>query len=118
MFVLLECAQGKSISVDVSWSYVGQEERWWFDVLASRGSAQLAPLRVVKELNGKATDVTPTGAAARENVFTQSCRAELAHFVAVLRDEATYEPPTDQVIVHRVVEAVYRSADEEKEVRL
>ena len=118
MFVLLECAQATSFAVDVTWSYIGQEDRWWFDVLASRGSAQLAPLRVVKELNGKATDVTPTGAAARESVFTQSYRAELAHFVAMLRDEASYEPPTDQVIVHRVAEAIYKSADEGKEVRL
>ena len=118
MFVLLECAQATSFAVDVTWSYIGQEDRWWFDVLASRGSAQLAPLRVVKELNGKATDVTPTGAAARESIFTQSYRAELAHFVAMLRDEASYEPPTDQVIVHRVAEAIYKSADEGKEVRL
>ena len=118
MFVLLECAQGKSFAIDVTWSYIGEDDRWWFDILASRGSAQLAPLRVVKELNGKPTDVTPTGAAARESAFTQSYRAELAHFLATLREEASYEPPTDQVVVLRVAEAIYKSADEGKEIRL
>jgi predicted dehydrogenase len=54
----------------------------------------------------------------RENAITQSYRAELAHFLAVLREEAAYEPPTDQVIVHRIAEAIYKSADEEKEIRL
>jgi len=34
-------------------------------------------------LNGKPTDVSPSGAAARESVFLQSYRAELAHFIAV-----------------------------------
>ena len=118
MIVLLEGAQGKSFAFDVTWSYVGQDERWWFDILATRGSAQLSPLRVVKELNGKAMDVTPTGAAARESAFTQSYRSELAHFVAMLREEASYEPPADQVIVHRIAEAIYKSADEGKEIRL
>ena len=118
MLVQLECAQGVTFAVDVTWAYVGVEERWWFTVLASRGSAQLGPLRVVKELNGKPMDVSPTGAGTRDSVLTQSYRAELAHFLAVVRDEAAYEPPTDQVTVHRITEAIYRSADEGKEIRL
>ena len=118
MLVHLECEGGRNFAFDVSWAYVGEEERWWFEVLASRGSARLAPLRVVKELNGKPTNVSPTGAAARESAFIQSYRAELAHFVAVITGEVKYEPPTDQVLLHRVVEAIYKSADEGKEIRL
>ena len=72
----------------------------------------------MKELNGKPVDVSPMGAAARESAFIQSYRAELAHFVAMLRDESAYEPPTDQVILHRTLEAAYRSADEKCEVQL
>ena len=118
MLVHLECDGGRNFSFDVSWAYVGEEERWWFEVLASRGSARLAPLRVVKELNGKPTNVSPTGAAARESAFIQSYRAELAHFVAVISGEVKYEPPTDQVLLHRIVEAIYKSAEEGKEIRL
>ena len=118
MFVHLECATSLSCSFDVSWSYVGGEPRWWFEVLAARGSARLSPLRVVKMLNGRPTDVSPTGAAARESAFLQSYRAELAHFVAAVRGEAKYEAPADQVVVLRVLEAVYRAADDSKEVRL
>ena len=118
MIVHLTCAQGLTCTIDISWSYVGEEDRWWFDVLSTRGSARLAPLRVVKSLNGKPTDVSPTGASARESLFIQSYRAELAHFVAVVRGETKYEAPADQVMVHRIVEAIYKSADEEKEVRL
>lgn len=118
MLVQLECGSGLTCAFDVNWSFVGTEERWWFSVLATRGSAQLGPLRVVKELNGKATDVSPAGAAARESAFIQSYRAELAHFLAVIRDETPYEAPTDQVLVHRVMEAIYKSADDDKEIRL
>lgn len=118
MLVHVECAGGINYSFDISWAYVGQEERWWFEVLSSRGSARLAPLRVVKELNGRPTNVSPTGAAARESVFLQSYRAELAHFVAMMREEATYEPPTDQLKVMRLVDAIYRSAEEGREIAL
>lgn len=112
MLVHLECANNLSFSIDVSWAYVGQEERWWFEALSSRGSARLSPLRVVKELNGRPTNVSTTGAAARESVFLQSYRAELAHFLAVLKEEIPYDPADDQLKVMRVVEAIYRSAEE------
>jgi predicted dehydrogenase len=115
--VAIECEHGYTVSLDLSWAYVGDEERWWFEALGPRGSGRLAPLRIVKELNGAPVNVTPTGAAARENVFIQSYRAELSHLLAVVRGEIAYEPPTDQVIVHRVIEAAYRSAEDGKEVR-
>jgi predicted dehydrogenase len=117
MSVQLECAGGLSFVFDVSAAYVGEDERWWFEVLATRGSARLSPLRVVKELNGRPTDVSPTGAAGRDSAFIQSYRAELAHFLALVRGETAYEPPADQVTLHRVVEAIYKAADDGTEVR-
>jgi len=118
MFVHLKCVSGVSFSFDVSGSYVGAEERWWFETLSTRGSTRLAPLRVVKELHGRPTDVSPRGAAARESAFIQSYRAELAHFVAVVAGESEYEAPTDQILVHKIVEAIYKSADEGREIKL
>jgi hypothetical protein len=103
---------------DVTWSYIGEEERGWFEVLAARGSGRLAPLRVVKLLNGRPLDVSPSGAAARESVFLQSYRAQLTHFVAMVSGDVPYEAPSDQLTVHRVVEAIYRSAESESEVTL
>ena len=118
MLVHLECGNSLSISLDLNWSYVGEDDRWWFETVSTRGSTRLAPLRVVKELNGRPVDVSPTGAAARESAFVQSYRAELAHFLAVITGEAKYEAPTDQVVLHKIAEAVYKAADEGKEIRL
>jgi predicted dehydrogenase len=118
MLVQLRCSNGVTFSFDVCGSYVGEEERWWFETISTRGSTRLAPLRVVKELHGRPTDVSPRGAAARESAFIQSYRAELAHFHAVVAGDAEYEAPTDQLLLHRIVEAIYKSADEGKEIRL
>jgi predicted dehydrogenase len=116
MVVQLECAGGQSFVFDVSSAYIGDADRGWFEVLAARGSARLGPLRVVKELNGRPTNVSPSGAAGRESAITQSNRAELTHFISVIRGELAYEAPADQVVLHRIVEGIYRSAEEEKEV--
>lgn len=115
--LVVECAHGLTFTFDLNWAYVGDDERWWFETLGQRGSARLSPLRVVKELNGTPVNVSPTGAAARENAFIQSYRAELTHFLSVVRGEQSYDPPTDQVIVHRILEAAYKSAEDGKEVR-
>ncbi|HEX6316144.1 MAG TPA: Gfo/Idh/MocA family oxidoreductase, partial [Gemmatimonadaceae bacterium] len=42
--VTLECANGMACTFDLSWSYIGDEDRWWFESISSRGSARLAPL--------------------------------------------------------------------------
>ena len=118
MLVQLQCASGVAFNFDVSGAYVGEEERWWFETLSTRGSTRLAPLRVVKELHGRPTDVSPRGAAARESAFIQSYRAELAHFVAVVTGDSEYEAPTDQIMLHRIVEAMYKSAEEGREIKL
>ncbi|MEO7103240.1 MAG: Gfo/Idh/MocA family oxidoreductase [Gemmatimonadaceae bacterium] len=118
MAVQIEFASGVLFTADVAWNHVGGEDRWWFETRASRGSARLSPLRVVKLLNGRPTDVSPTGASARESAFIQSYRAELAHFIAMVRGETPYEPPSDQIAVQRLVEAVYESAQQGREISL
>ena len=116
--VTIGCTPSVSLSLDLNRAYVGEEERWWFEVLGARGSARLSPLRVVKELNGRPTDVSPTGASTRDSAFTQSYRAELAHFLAVLREESPYEPPVDQSRIHKLLEMIYRAGEEGREVRV
>ncbi|MBI4543134.1 MAG: Gfo/Idh/MocA family oxidoreductase [Gemmatimonadetes bacterium] len=114
----LFCQGGLSIFCDVSWRYVGEGERTWLDVQAAKGSASISPLRVFKELHGAPVDVTPKGAAGREHVFTASYRSEWAYFLAALRGEVAMEPPNDQLHLLKVVEAIYRSADEQRDVKL
>jgi predicted dehydrogenase len=117
MQLLLECAGGISFIIDVSWAYVGEQDRWWFEAHGVKGSGRLAPLRVVKDINGRHVNVTPSGAAARESPFLQSYRAELAHFIAMVRGDIPRKLPTEQVMVHKVLDAAYKSAEDGREVR-
>jgi predicted dehydrogenase len=114
----LFCDKGPSIFCDVSWRYVGEGERFWLDVQAGKGSASITPFKVFKEMHGTPVDVTPTGASGREHQFTLSYRYEWAYFLAGVRGEVTLAPPEDQVQLHKIVEAIYRSADEQHDVKL
>ena len=89
--------------------YVGEEERWWFEVLATRGSARLAPLRVVKELNGRADRRVAERRRRRARARSSSRIAPSSRTSSPSsRGETPYEPPTDQVVLHRIVEAIYK----------
>jgi len=115
---LIGFESGLSLFVDVSWHYVGDSEQFWFDLRGSKGVAEVSPLRVFKELNGQAVNVTPTGAAGRESVFTTSYRAEWAHFLAVVRGEVPAPDLKEQLTLHHILAAVYRSAQEGRDVSL
>lgn len=114
----LFCGHGPSVFCDVSWRYVGEGERLWLDVQGQKGSASLTPFKVFKELHGAPVDVTPTGAAGREHQFIQSYRSEWAYFLAGVCGEVTLAPPEDQVRLLKIIEAIYRSADEQHDVKL
>jgi len=115
---LIVCENGVSITVDVSWRHLGEGERFWFDVVGARGSAMIQPLRIFKEQHGAAVDVTPTGATGRETQFIQSYRAEWMYFLAVIKGDVNAPAPRDQLALQRVLDAIYRSADEGRDVLL
>lgn len=116
--VLVVCENGCSIFVDVTWRHVGEGERFGVGLRGSRGTAAISPLTVWKELNGVATDVSPTGAVGRENPFTVSYRAEWAHFLAAISGEARAPGLGEFLTLHRVIDAVYRSAADGRDVTL
>ena len=78
----------------------------------------IQPLRIFKEQHGAAVDVTPTGATGRETQFIQSYRAEWMYLLAVIKGDVHAPPPRDQLALQRVFDAIYRSADEGRDVLL
>jgi predicted dehydrogenase len=65
-----------------------------------------------------AQDVSPTGSLSRENAFSASFRAQWAHFLAAIAGEAEVAPAAEQVNLLRVMEAIYKSAADRREVTL
>lgn len=112
------CEEGLAIFVDVTWRHIGERERFGVGIRGSRGTAGINPLHVWKELNGVAQDVSPTGSLSRESAFTASFRAEWAHFLAAVAGEAGVPKLSEHITLLKVIEAIYKSAADGKEVAL
>lgn len=112
------CNGGCAIFVDVTWRHIGEGERFGVGLRGAKGSAGINPLQVWKELHGVAHDVSPTGTSSRETAFAASFRAEWAHFLAAIAGTATAPAIQDHADVLRVVDAVYRSDQEGRDVTL
>jgi predicted dehydrogenase len=112
------CENGACIFVDVTWHHLGEGERFGVGLRGSKGSASISPLKVWKEMHGTPVDVAPTGSVSRENSFTASYRAEWAHFLAAIRGEAKAPSLDEHLALHRVIDAVYKSADDGRDVQL
>jgi predicted dehydrogenase len=113
---LVVCENGMSLFVDVTWHHLGEGERFGVGLRGTKGTAAINPLTVWKELNGVPVDVSPTGSGSRENAFTASYRAEWAHFIAALAGEAKVPTLQDHLVLHKVVDAIYRSAQDGRDV--
>jgi predicted dehydrogenase len=112
------CENSLSLFVDVTWHHLGAGERFGAGVRGSKGSAAINPLVVWKEMHGMPVDVSPTGSGSRENAFTSSYRAEWAHFEAAVAGEAKVAPLQEHLVLHRILDAVYKSAEDGRDVTL
>jgi predicted dehydrogenase len=112
------CENGTSVFVDVTWRHLGEGERFGVGIRGSKGTAGINPLNVWKELHGVAMDVSPTGSVSRENAFTASYRAEWAHFQAGIAGEARVPSLQEHLTLHKVMDAIYRSAIARRDVEL
>jgi len=112
------CENGMSLFVDVTWHHLGEGERFGVGLRGSKGTAAINPLTVWKELHGMPMDVSPTASGSRENAFTASYRAEWAHFEAAIAGEAKVPALQEHLVLHRVIDAIYKSADDGRDVAL
>jgi predicted dehydrogenase len=112
------CQSGLSIFIDVTWRHSGEGEYFGAGVRGTKGSASLNPLRVWKEMHGAVHDVSPMGSGNRENLYVTSFRAEWAHFLAAIRGEVVPAPMQEQITVLKVLDAIYRSAADGRDVIL
>ncbi len=112
------CTNGASLFVDVTWRHIGEGERFGVGLRGSKGTAGINPLHVWKELHGVAHDVSPSGGLSRESAFNASFRAQWAHFLAAIGGHAEVPSLAEHVRLLRVLEAIYKSAADGRDVPL
>ena len=115
---LVVCENGASIFLDVTWNHIGDGERFGAGVRGSKGTASVNPFVVWKQMHGSPVNVSPTTTWGRETPYQASFRAEWAHFIAAIRGKAKLPPLEEHVTLHKVLEAIYKSAAENRDIKL
>jgi predicted dehydrogenase len=115
---LLRIKGGAVVTLEVSWSPTLERDINYLRLIGSRGSAELDPLRIHKEMHGNLVNVTPSVASPR-NVYKKAYAEEIEHFVDCIRRRTKPLSPGEQGLsLMRVVDALYASAEAGREVKL
>ena len=115
----LTLANGCAAMIEVSWSTLVEEDIYYAYVFGNEGTASLSPLRIIRELHGNLVNVAPARMENPHAVFRKSYENELRHFVQSVREGTAVQSSVEEAVQRmKVVEAVYRSAKQGKEIGL
>jgi len=109
---------GATLTLELTWGLLMEKDFAYVNLFGSGGAALLNPLRIHKGMHGALVNVTPSPDTAR-NQYKYSIEAQLSHFADVLRKGAKPMGTAEEILpVMELMDAVYRSAEQGKEVRL
>ncbi|HES59790.1 MAG: Gfo/Idh/MocA family oxidoreductase [Calditrichaceae bacterium] len=114
---VIETEAHTSITIEISWRMHMENDMIYTHLFGKKGSAYLNPLRIQKELHGNLVNVTPILAEKMPDRYKKAYEAEIKHFYKVIREEEeNLSPAKDAVYVMRILNALYQSAKDKKEV--
>ena len=116
---LVQLDDGSALTIEVSWTNVTAQDEVYADLFGTQGRASLNPLRVMKEMHGHAVNLISQGNEFPTVRYKRSHENELRHFIKCVQDDipmlSTGEEGWERM---RIIEAVYDSAKQMKEVEL
>ena len=102
----------------MTWGLLREKDFAYLNLFGSGGAALLNPFRVHKGMHGTLVNVTPALETSR-NQYRQSMESQLAHFADTLRTNKRPMGSVDEILgVMEILDAVYRSAEQGKEVKI
>ena len=109
---------GATLTLELTWGLLMEKDFAYVNLFGSGGAALMNPLRIHKGMHGSLVNVTPTMETSR-NQYKQSIEAQISHFADVLRRGARPMGLAEEILpVMELMDAVYRSAEQGKEVRI
>lgn len=114
----LRLGTGATLTLELTWGLLMEKDFAYLNLFGSGGAALLNPLRIHKGMHGTLVNVTPTMETSR-NQYKHSIEAQLGHFVDALRKGVKPMGEASEILpVMELMDAIYRSAEQGKEVRL
>jgi predicted dehydrogenase len=114
----LRLETGATLSLELTWGLLMEKDFAYLNLFGSGGAALLNPFRVHKGMHGTLVNVTPALDTQR-NQYKQAVDAQIAHFAESLRKGQSPMGEAEEILpVMELMDAIYRSAEQRKEVKL
>ena len=109
---------GSTLTLEVTWGLLMEKDFAYCNLFGEHGAALWNPLRMHRAMHGSLVNVTPAVDSAR-NVYKQAAEAQLGYFVdCVRKGSVPASAMQEALLVMRLVDAIYRSAESGREVKL
>jgi predicted dehydrogenase len=116
---VIETETGMTITIEVSWKMPLERDMIYTNLFGKEGAAFLNPLRINKELHGSLVNLNPLSPDMNSPQFKRSYENEIRHFIQSIRGEAeNLSPAEDALTITRIVDALYQSAREKREIAI
>jgi predicted dehydrogenase len=108
---------GATIEIETSWmSHIGRDTYTSIRLLGTKGGAELWPLRVFRDIGGKAVSITPQ---IEPTGWPESIHLSVEHFAeSVAAGKPVISDGASCLEVLRTLDAMYRSAETGAEISL
>lgn len=115
----IRCKKSALISLETSWSLLLDKDQFNIMVYGSKGSASLNPFRVFKKLEDKLIELSPPKEENPVALFQKSYYNELKSFISAVRGIGPLMSTGEEGLIRmKVIEAMYKSAEQKAEVKL
>jgi len=110
---------GTLLHLDCSWGLLSEHNVAYTHVEGTKATAALNPLVLHKTVQDELVTVTPVKSADRRDLYNASFGEQMHHFISALRGEKEPISTVEEAVrVMEVIELMYRSANEGKEIVL
>ncbi|KAB2909809.1 MAG: Gfo/Idh/MocA family oxidoreductase [Ignavibacteriales bacterium] len=116
---MIRTAKGQLISIESSWTMLGEKDSFNLEVYCTRGNAFINPLRITKVMDGQFVEMKPMVNDNRKIHFEKSYQNELNHFIGAINGHnPLLSSARDSASRLKLIEAMYLSAQKKTEVKL
>lgn len=114
----IKCKNSSVISLESSWSLPVEKDYFFLNLYGTKGSYSSNPFRVFKKLEENYMDLTPSQSDNPAVLFKKSYMNELKSFIGAVKGlHPVFSPGEESMQRMKIIEAMYKSASENVEVK-
>jgi predicted dehydrogenase len=109
-----------SFSVEISWDFPISQDIFYLEIIGEKGIGTLNPVKLQKLMHGQIMNIIPDLQETKIGHFKMGYQNEVNHFIDFLvgRVDRLESNIDDAIQVQKIVDGIYKSIEEKKEIKL